>query len=47
MKLANAPDIPPAQLTRMVRSWVLLNWFRFALLLMTWMAALKAFSYGA
>lgn len=47
LKLANAPNIPPAQLTRMVRSWVLLNWFRFALLLAAWLAALKAFSYGA
>jgi len=47
LKLANAPGIPPAQLTGMVRSWVFLNWFRFALLLAAWLAALKAFSYGA
>lgn len=47
LKLANAPGIAPAQLTGMVRTWVLLNWFRFALLLAAWLAALEAFSYGA
>jgi hypothetical protein len=47
LKLANAPAIPPAQLPGMVRSWVFLNWFRFAFLLAAWLAALKAFSYGA
>jgi hypothetical protein len=46
MRLPKASTIQPDALTRMVRLWVRLNWIRFILLVMAWLAALKAFSYG-
>ena len=47
LRLPNAAQIPEAELTKMVRWWVRLNWCRFAVLVAAWLAALKAFSYGA
>jgi len=44
LRLPDAAKMPEAQLTRMVRLWVLLNWFRFAILVAAWFAGLKAFA---
>ncbi|MBV8545968.1 MAG: DUF1772 domain-containing protein [Acidobacteria bacterium] len=46
LRLPKASSISPDVLTRTVRLWVRLNWIRFVLVLMAWLAALKAFSYG-
>ena len=47
LRLPQAANVPPASLTRTVRLWVVLNWLRFVVLILAWLAALKAFSYGA
>lgn len=44
LRLPDAAKIPGAQLTRMVRLWVLLNWLRFMILVAAWLAGLKAFA---
>ncbi len=44
LRLPDAAKMPEAQLTRMVRLWVRLNWCRFVILVAAWLAALKAFS---
>jgi hypothetical protein len=47
LRLPDARKMPEAQLTRMVRLWVRLNWCRFVILVASWLAALKAFSIAA
>ncbi len=47
LRLPDAAKMPEAQLTRMVRLWVRLNWCRFVILVAAWLAALKAFSIVA
>jgi hypothetical protein len=44
LRLPDAAKMPAAQLTRMVRLWVRLNWLRFAILVAAWLAGLKAFA---
>lgn len=47
LRLLRAGEMPATEVAGMVRWWVRLNWLRAVVLMAAWLAALKAFSYGA